>query len=55
MDLSTEVATRLNLVSLSDRDTSAVSPTETQPAYITHARRSDEDMPLLTKVRINVT
>ncbi|XP_017266155.1 sentrin-specific protease 2 isoform X2 [Kryptolebias marmoratus] len=50
VDLSTEVATRLNLV---DREPSAVSLTETQPAYITHTRHTDEDIPRLTKVRIN--
>nr|XP_020469729.1 sentrin-specific protease 2-like [Monopterus albus] len=42
-DLSTEVATRLNLV---DRETSAVSLPETHTA---HTRHSDEDIPRLTK------
>lgn len=51
VDLSTEVATRLNLV---DRESSALSLTETQPAFITHTRHIDEDVPRLTKVRINV-
>ena len=45
LDLSTEVATRLNLV---DRETPAVTLTDTHTA---HARHSDEDVPRLTKVR----
>ncbi|KAM9709112.1 sentrin-specific protease 2 isoform 2-T2 [Menidia menidia] len=46
LDLSTEVATRLNLV---DRDTPAGSLSTTQAAYSTQARHSDEDIPRLTK------
>lgn len=41
LDLSTEVATRLNLV---DRET----PADT---HLAHTRHSDEDTPRLTKVR----
>ncbi|XP_037551369.1 sentrin-specific protease 2 isoform X2 [Nematolebias whitei] len=55
VDLSTEVATRLNLVSLSDRDTSAVSLTETQPTYTTHARRGDEDIPLTKEMAAEIS
>lgn len=47
LDLSTEVATRLNLV---DRET-AVSLPDTHPAHTAHTRHSDEDIPWLTKVR----
>ncbi|XP_054469537.1 sentrin-specific protease 2 isoform X2 [Anoplopoma fimbria] len=43
LDLSTEVATRLNLV---DRETPAVSLPDT---YSAHTRHSDEDIPRLTK------
>uniref|UniRef100_A0A7N8WNT0 SUMO specific peptidase 2 n=1 Tax=Mastacembelus armatus TaxID=205130 RepID=A0A7N8WNT0_9TELE len=43
LDLSTEVATRLNLV---DREVSAVSLPET---YLAQTRHSDEDIPRLTK------
>ncbi|XP_075964592.1 sentrin-specific protease 2 isoform X1 [Anarhichas minor] len=43
LDLSTEVATRLNLV---DRETPAVSLPDTHSA---HTRHSDEDIPRLTK------
>ncbi|KAA8577935.1 hypothetical protein FQN60_008768 [Etheostoma spectabile] len=43
LDLSTEVATRLNLV---DKETSAVSLPDTHSA---HTRHSDEDIPRLTK------
>lgn len=46
LDLSTEVATRLNLV---DRETSAVSLPDTHSAHTTHIRHSDEDIPRLTK------
>lgn len=46
LDLSAEVATRLNLV---DRDTSAVSLPDTHSAHTPHARHSDEDIPRLTK------
>ncbi|KAM4723241.1 sentrin-specific protease 2 [Anableps anableps] len=46
VDLSTEVATRLNLV---DRDASAFTVTETQPSYAPHIRHSEEDIPRLTK------
>ncbi|XP_043999042.1 sentrin-specific protease 2 [Gambusia affinis] len=46
VDLSTEVATRLNLV---DRDASAFSATETQPSYASLTKHSDEDIPRLTK------
>ncbi|XP_047201962.1 sentrin-specific protease 2 [Girardinichthys multiradiatus] len=45
VDLSTEVATRLNLV---DRDASALSVSETQSGYAPHVRHS-EDIPRLTK------
>lgn len=48
LDLSTEVATRLNLV---DRETPAAILPDTHPA---HTRHSDEDIPRLTKVRLNV-
>ncbi|KAF7667503.1 hypothetical protein LDENG_00056400 [Lucifuga dentata] len=43
LDLSTEVATRLNLV---DRETPAVAPPDAHSAYMRH---SDEDVPWLTK------
>ena len=43
LDLSTEVATRLNLV---DRETPAVVP----DAHTAHTRHTDEDIPRLTKV-----
>lgn len=49
LDLSTEVATRLNLV---DRETPAVSVPDTHSAHTTHTahtRHSDEDIPRLTK------
>lgn len=48
LDLSTEVATRLNLV---DRETPAVSLPHSHPAHTAHTRHSDEDIPRLTKVR----
>lgn len=47
LDLSTEVATRLNLV---DRETPGVSPPDTYSAHTAHTRHSDEDIPWLTKV-----
>ncbi|XP_040916384.1 sentrin-specific protease 2 isoform X2 [Toxotes jaculatrix] len=46
LDLSTEVATRLNLV---DRETPAVSLPDTQSAHTAYTRYSDEDIPRLTK------
>ncbi|XP_034063291.1 sentrin-specific protease 2 isoform X1 [Gymnodraco acuticeps] len=46
LDLSTEVATRLNLV---DRETLAVSLPDSHPAHTAHTRHSDEDIPRLTK------
>ncbi|XP_033967637.1 sentrin-specific protease 2 [Pseudochaenichthys georgianus] len=46
LDLSTEVATRLNLV---DRETPAVSLPHSHPAHTAHTRHSDEDIPRLTK------
>ncbi|XP_074547785.1 sentrin-specific protease 2 [Halichoeres trimaculatus] len=49
LDLSTEVATRLNLV---DRETPAASVPDTHTTHTTHtthARHSDEDIPRLTK------
>ncbi|KAM4541731.1 sentrin-specific protease 2 isoform 1-T1 [Odontesthes bonariensis] len=46
VDLSTEVATRLNLV---DRETTAAGLSSTQAAYTTQARHGDEDIPRLTK------
>ncbi|XP_065822692.1 sentrin-specific protease 2 isoform X2 [Labrus bergylta] len=46
LDLSTEVATRLNLV---DRETPAASVPETHTSHISHARHTDEDIPRLTK------
>lgn len=46
LDLSTEVATRLNLV---DRETPAVSLPDTHSAHTAHTRHSDEDIPRLTK------
>ncbi|XP_070776495.1 sentrin-specific protease 2 isoform X2 [Enoplosus armatus] len=46
LDLSTEVATRLNLV---DRESPAVSLPDTQSALPAHTRHSDEDIPWLTK------
>lgn len=46
LDLSTEVATRLNLV---DRETPAVSLPDTHSAHVAHTRHSDEDIPRLTK------
>lgn len=48
LDLSTEVATRLNLV---DKETPAVSLPDAYSAHTAHARHSDEDVPRLTKVR----
>lgn len=48
LDLSTEVATRLNLV---DRDAPAVGLPDTHSAYTRH---SEEDIPRLTKVRVCV-
>lgn len=50
LDLSTEVATRLNLV---DKDTPAVGPSDAHSAHTAHARHSDEDIPYLTKVRLS--
>ncbi|XP_071354524.1 sentrin-specific protease 2 [Trachinotus anak] len=46
LDLSAEVATRLNLV---DRETPAVSLSETHSVHTAHTRHSDEDIPRLTK------
>uniref|UniRef100_UPI0037E9AB61 sentrin-specific protease 2 isoform X2 n=1 Tax=Semicossyphus pulcher TaxID=241346 RepID=UPI0037E9AB61 len=46
LDLSTEVATRLNLV---DRETPAVSVPDAQTAHAAHARHSDDEIPRLTK------
>ncbi|KAG7510272.1 sentrin-specific protease 2-like [Solea senegalensis] len=46
IDLSTEVATRLNLV---DRESAAVGLPDAQPAHTTHTRHSDEEMPKMTK------
>ncbi|XP_063765253.1 sentrin-specific protease 2 isoform X2 [Eleginops maclovinus] len=46
LDLSTEVATRLNLV---DRETPAVSLPDSHSAHTAHARHNDEDIPRLTK------
>ncbi|XP_070699116.1 sentrin-specific protease 2 isoform X1 [Pempheris klunzingeri] len=46
LDLSTEVATRLNLV---DRESPAVSVHDTHPAHTAHTRHSDEDIPWLSK------
>uniref|UniRef100_A0A8C6Q7L4 SUMO specific peptidase 2 n=1 Tax=Nothobranchius furzeri TaxID=105023 RepID=A0A8C6Q7L4_NOTFU len=46
VDLSTEVATRLNLV---DRDVSAAVFPEGQPTYVSHTRHGGEDVPRLTK------
>ncbi|XP_010749399.3 sentrin-specific protease 2 [Larimichthys crocea] len=46
LDLSTEVATRLNLV---DKETPAVSLPDAYSAHTAHARHSDEDVPRLTK------
>ncbi|XP_069008670.1 sentrin-specific protease 2 isoform X1 [Embiotoca jacksoni] len=46
LDLSTEVATRLNLV---DRDTPAVSQADTHSSHTALTRHSDEDIPRLTK------
>ncbi|KAM3594846.1 uncharacterized protein V6R79_014854 [Siganus canaliculatus] len=46
LDLSTEVATRLNLV---DREIPAVSLTDPRCALTAHTRHSDEDIPWLTK------
>lgn len=51
LDLSAEVATRLNLV---DRETSAFVPPEAHSAHTVHTRYSDEDIPRLTKVRLAV-
>lgn len=48
LDLSREVATRLNLV---DREIPAVSAPDLQSAH-TAQRHSDEDIPWLTKVRL---
>ncbi|XP_029982888.1 sentrin-specific protease 2 [Sphaeramia orbicularis] len=45
-DLSTEVATRLNLV---DKAPPAVSPPETHSTHTAHARYTDEDIPRLSK------
>lgn len=49
LDLSTEVATRLSLV---DRETPAVSLPD---RFSAHTRHSDDDVPRLTKVRLNVS
>ncbi|XP_041669206.1 sentrin-specific protease 2 isoform X2 [Cheilinus undulatus] len=46
LDLSTEVATRLNLV---DRETSAATIPEAHTAHTAHSRHADEDIPRLTK------
>uniref|UniRef100_A0A3Q2P6X5 Sentrin-specific protease 2 n=1 Tax=Fundulus heteroclitus TaxID=8078 RepID=A0A3Q2P6X5_FUNHE len=46
VDLSTEVATRLNLV---DRDAFPPGASEPQSAYAARIRHSDEDIPRLTK------
>lgn len=50
LDLSREVATRLNLV---DREIPAVSAPDIQSVHTAHARHSDEDIPWLTKVRLS--
>lgn len=47
LDLSTEVATRLNLV---DREAPVVSPSDPHSAHKAHARHSEEDIIYLTKV-----
>lgn len=49
LDLSAEVATRLNLV-----DREAFVPPEAHSAHMVHTRYSDEDIPRLTKVRLTV-
>ncbi|KAM3870971.1 uncharacterized protein senp2 [Diretmus argenteus] len=46
LDLSTEVATRLNLV---DREVPALSLPDTYSAHAAHTRHSDDDLPRLTK------
>ncbi|XP_071373523.1 sentrin-specific protease 2 isoform X1 [Centroberyx affinis] len=46
LDLSTEVATRLNLV---DRETPALTQPDTHCAHTTHTRHIDDDLPRLTK------
>ncbi|XP_029350432.1 sentrin-specific protease 2 isoform X2 [Echeneis naucrates] len=46
LDLSTEVATRLNLA---DRETPAVSLSDSLSALIAHTRHNSEDIPTLTK------
>lgn len=46
LDLSTEVATRLNIV---DRETPAVVP----DAHTAHTRHTDEDIPRLSKVSLS--
>lgn len=51
LDLSAEVATRLNLV---DREAPAFVPPEARSAHTVHTRYSDEDIPRLTKVRLTV-
>lgn len=51
LDLSAEVATRLNLV---DREVPAFVPPEAHSAHTVHTRYSDEDIPRLTKVRLTV-
>ncbi len=48
LDLSTEVATRLNLV---DRETPAVGFPDTHSTHTAPTRHSDEAIPQLTKVR----
>lgn len=47
MDLSTEVATRLTLT---DREVPPFDPPGAQSAHTTPPRRSEEEMPQLTKV-----
>lgn len=51
LDLSAEVATRLNLV---DREAPSFVPPEAHSAHTVHTRYSDEDIPRLTKVRLTV-
>lgn len=51
LDLSAEVATRLNLV---DREAPAFVPPEAHSVHTVHTRYSDEDIPRLTKVRLTV-
>lgn len=50
LDLSTEVATRLNLV---DREAPVVSPCDSHSAHKAHVRHSEEDIIYLTKVSLS--